>query len=1240
MRWLVLILAMLWPFSLAAQDTESDRGYIQGLLEDALSGPGRSVRMEGFEGALSSRATIDAITVSDPEGVWLTMRGVALEWNRSALLGGRIDISEISVKRIDLPRAPVPMEATPSPEASAGFSLPDLPVSVKLETLEIGRVNLGERLFGEAAVVSVTGSAALAGGAGQADLSIERQDAGGALVMQGGFDNTTRQLQLSLDLTEPEGGIAVELLDIPARPSLRLEVRGDDPIDNFNARLRMFTEGQERLAGRVQFDQRETERFGVNLQGDLAPVLAPAYREFLGDDLSLEAEARREEGGELVLEDMTLRAAALVLSGSGRLEAGGWPERFDLAARITAPEGEDVILPLPGERVSLGGADLRARFDAAESAEWRLEGTLQDFARGGNVIGDVTLDGKGSLARDARRVAGDLTLVARDLQLADAALHGAVGKRVQGKLSFDYAAGGKLVFSDIELGGEDYALTGSVSVDGIAGQVEAIVTPDLLLRADRLARFGPMAGLELNGGARLAISGEMQPVSGKLDLSFAGETRDLATGIDRLDPLLAGEGEIKLALKRDERALVAEGLRIATDYAKIEGSARLATDASKADLRLQVPQVARALPEVTGAADLSVTAQQDGRDWHVEAKGDAPGGSELNVDGVLRAAGSDAAVAEGQLRAEIGQLDAYGALLGTPISGAAEVSGEGRLELATRRFDIEASGATRGLSLESPSLQPLLGGTLRFDLATNGEPGSIRIETLELNGPGLTGNVSGALGEAGETLRFDLTVPQLERMVSQLPGRASVTGTAQRDGARYILDASGTGPGGITLDLGGNVAADGRRAELGLDGVAPLALANAQLGEAVLTGLARYDLQLSGPIAPGSLSGQINLSEASVFLPARDVRVEQIGGAARLQDGRAQLSLDGRFETGGTVSLTGPITLGGGFPAELAARFERAVLRDGRLYDMQFDGAVTVSGPLTGGATIAGRVDIDQLELRLPRIGPSYSALGGLRHVNPGANVRRTLRYSGLTSQGEARGGGMQTSFPLDLTIEAPARVFVRGRGLDAELGGRLQLRGTTNDVRPVGQFNLIRGRLDLLGRRLDLTRGRVALRGEFDPIISFAANTRVEDAEVILLLEGAVSAPELTVTSQPELPQDEALSLLLFGRSAAQLSPLQAVRLAAAVRTLSGRGGLGLTEQVRQGLNVDNFDLNVGEEGQAELKVGKYITDDVYTDVTVGSDGATQIELNFDVNDSVKLKGRVGSEGETGIGVFYEKDY
>ncbi|MCB6575115.1 translocation/assembly module TamB domain-containing protein, partial [Phascolarctobacterium faecium] len=52
----------------------------------------------------------------------------------------------------------------------------------------------------------------------------------------------------------------------------------------------------------------------------------------------------------------------------------------------------------------------------------------------------------------------------------------------------------------------------------------------------------------------------------------------------------------------------------------------------------------------------------------------------------------------------------------------------------------------------------------------------------------------------------------------------------------------------------------------------------------------------------------------------------------------------------------------------------------------------------------------------------------------------------------------------LDLVINAPNRVFIRGRGIDAELGGGFRIQGTARNAIPIGNLQLIRGRVDLLG--------------------------------------------------------------------------------------------------------------------------------------------------------------------------------
>ena len=63
MRVLVLFLLCWLPVMAAAQT--DDRSYLTAFLEDNLSGAGRVVVVTGFEGALSSQATVEQITIAD-----------------------------------------------------------------------------------------------------------------------------------------------------------------------------------------------------------------------------------------------------------------------------------------------------------------------------------------------------------------------------------------------------------------------------------------------------------------------------------------------------------------------------------------------------------------------------------------------------------------------------------------------------------------------------------------------------------------------------------------------------------------------------------------------------------------------------------------------------------------------------------------------------------------------------------------------------------------------------------------------------------------------------------------------------------------------------------------------------------------------------------------------------------------------------------------------------------------------
>jgi len=227
----------------------------------------------------------------------------------------------------------------------------------------------------------------------------------------------------------------------------------------------------------------------------------------------------------------------------------------------------------------------------------------------------------------------------------------------------------------------------------------------------------------------------------------------------------------------------------------------------------------------------------------------------------------------------------------------------------------------------------------------------------------------------------------------------------------------------------------------------------------------------------------------------------------------------------------------------------------------------------------------------------------------------------------------------LDLTIAAPSRVFLRGRGLDAELGGVLVLGGTTAAVVPNGAFNLIRGRLDILGKRLVLSEARLQLEGEFLPFIRIMASNEGDGITTSVLIEGPADAPSVRFVSTPELPEEEVLARLLFGRDLTSLSVFQAAQMAGAVATLAGRGGEGIIGKLRKGFALDDLDVTTDATGGAAVKAGKYLSKNLHTEIIVDQQGQSQINLDLDLSPSVTLRGSTGSDS-TGIGIFIEKDY
>lgn len=1195
MRGLILALPLLLCAGYAAaqeapaapattEQTTRDRDYLTGLLEDNLSAAGRAIRLDGFAGALSSRATFDSLSIADDAGVWLTITDGAISWSRSALLSGRIEIEELSAKSIDWPRLPVaaPGDTGAAPEVKP-FALPELPVSVNIGKIEAGRVTLGEALFGQAAEISLSGALELAGGEGKATLSAQRIDGPeGTLSLNGAYANASRELALDLLVSEGEDGIAANLIGLPGRPAITLAVAGTGPIDDFTSDIHLTTDDTPRLSGKVELRAvtapdaapgTPAERsFRAELSGDIAPLLPPEYQDFFGDQVALLAEGAREPTGRISLPVLSVDSEALDLSGSVTLLPTGLPERLALDVQVGLGNGREVLLPLAGDKTWVRSADLRLDYDKQASDGWKLDGRVVGLRRAEAQILALRLSGSGRIAQPAGRpatIGGTVDMTASGIEMADPALADAVGPFLSGRSVFFWQDGDALRLPRLHATGRGYGLTGGLTVRGLDSDLTISGKADL--RHSALGYLSALAGRPLGGRLTGTVEGEYAVLTGAFDTVAEVAGTDLRLDQPQLDGLLAGESRIALSARRDETGITLRGLDIA-------------------------------------AQSLSGTAQ-----------------------GVIRSGASDLTAS-----ARLGNLRVL-----DPRWRGALVADAGLTEKDGARL-ITLEGTGSGLAIGQAEIDRVLAGETRLSILAEERGGRIRLQNLTLKNPQLGATAEGVIDENSRRITVDAQLANAALLAPGFPGPVTLGGTITDDGTAYQVDLAGTGPGNSNAKLAGRVALDFADTDLGISGSAETALANAFIAPRSVQGPLSFDLRMRGAPGLGALSGRIEAANARLVAPTLGLKLDDLDLGVALAGGQAEITGTGQLSTGGTLRLSGPVSLSAPYSGDLQITLEALRLRDPDLYDTQVSGGLSVSGPLAGGARVTGDLTLSETELRVPSTGlGGVAAIPDMTHVNEPAAVRDTRQRAGLIQTAEAgRPRGASASYPLDVTISAPRQIFVRGRGLDAELGGSLRITGTSENVTPIGEFGLIRGRLDILGKRFALNEGKIALQGALIPWLRFVATTQQDGFTTSITIEGDATEPELTFTSSPELPEEEVLARLLFNKGLTNLSPLQAAQLASAVATLAGKGGEGIVSKLRSGFGLDDLDVGTSEDGGTQVRAGKYLSENIYTDVVVDSEGKSEINLNLDVTRNLTAKGRLGSDGNSGVGIYFERDY
>lgn len=797
------------------------------------------------------------------------------------------------------------------------------------------------------------------------------------------------------------------------------------------------------------------------------------------------------------------------------------------------------------------------------------------------------------------------------------------------------------------LGASRLGLTGVAQASSLAALAAA--GPDVRFDADVHAPSARAEDLR-------AVAGAAWPIAGRFAMTarVAG-TRQAWRASGRVEAPaveIAGRHVERLTatVTADTRGLEATAVGATIAGTRVDGAGTWRWDGSgtaRADLG---PLTLHGVALGRGRIDLTVAA------WRMSAT------LALRERGIT-------ATGEGMLAA--GQpFSARAAFRDLDLTGAVRGFGKGaeRVELvkvsgqAEMTMPLGDPGQARGTVQLEPARLTVAGQdwAARGPVVLRRQPGVTRIERLTLEGR--TGTVT-ASGTIDDALRLDVALqgelplavlPALRAEVAEASGTVETTGRVTGTVAAPEITGEATVRGArLTLRrvpqypltaLNARLALAGRRIQV-VQASATIAGAEVRAtGEVLLQApAARLDLRVQGKVPMAmvaTLRPEVREAGGVIALEARvagTVAEPQVAGDGTLTDGWVALrdypvplhDIRGRFNA---------------TPQRVRVLELTALLGGG---EIRASGDVGLQAGGVGAYRLkvqARRVGVESVE----RLSTTWDAdlevvgLGargqvrGEAHLLHGSYVDESsvLRLL-LGSRARGSGGSTAGALGIDLRVHLGDNLVVRTAVTRFRAGGDLKVQGTTAAPVLFGTVEVRDGFLLFQRQRFTLTSAsaRFVDPRRIDPIVDVEAAARIQGYDVTVRMKGRVEDLEIRLASSPPLPQDDLLSLVAFGQTAAQLGKSGAGTVAGEAVALVVQELFG----VRTASALDVLEVDTSDASSRAVKVGKRINEKTLVVYSQGVDrwDERKLRVEYQVAGPLAVAGEQDFRGGFGADVL-----
>jgi translocation and assembly module TamB len=896
-------------------------------------------------------------------------------------------------------------------------------------------------------------------------------------------------------------------------------------------------------------------------------------------------------------------------AATGRIEA-----RFEGA--VSPPESEEETLPARGEAVVLAtGREFRIEraFVRTAASEVVASGAA-DWD--GNI--NVEVDFKSSDMAEAQRVIDAFGLMPEKVQ-ADygfaLAGEGKFNGRMGGKISAPHVTG-QLGLGEIKMRRDPLDAESGETLGSFDGRID--YSPDLLKIDDgRLARpDGTRADFSLN--APIEVKNAIAVKAVMKDFDFAALVRTAApefkdfvergviNGTVDLKGLpnsrtLSGTGQVSIrdagfSVRSDEEGKEPKRFSVP----EFVGDVRIENTVLKVDdLRMQIGDA-----RIAGQGTFNL----DTYEYAINAEGKGLDLGELSraaSDSVSLAGRADVTVIGDGKWDEWSDIRLRATIQGRSVALNGRDIGDAKLTAFTDNglLRIEATGRVLEreqtlaavVDLRDRKNYPIT-GSVEFTDADIGP----YLELISPNLRGISGRATGAIKLSGplqdtDKIQAVLTVTRFEaggdisdgqRYIIANEGDLVVTATpAEIKVERVTLIGEGTSvtvEGVISRD-------DAAKSNLSVTGELNLRLVSSFIDTVSMSGVAQLQASIRGSLQSPRLLGSVDLKDVGLRITNIPLTVARGSGRVRFTSDQALIeNFTASSAGGGTLQLAGGAALVGLVPD----RWRIEVTADGvgmeypRDTQTVFDGTLALQGNRRA-QVVTGDIEIRRAAYQKELTFEELIATGG-------------PFSSEFVDIGPGNKGGPGAPVNVDVRVNADQTLIVRNNLADAEGSAYLHIRGPLSDPVVSGRVVLTHGFLEFRNDRYELTRGVITFpaRRKASPVLDLQAEVDITGHRISITFSGAMEKPEITLRSDPSLPETDIISLITTGALATEGTTAGLVKqsgLGLAQSLLSA----SLSQQLSKGtqrlfglsrLSIDPLIVGAGNDPTARVTIGQRV--------------------------------------------------